>query len=163
MVRIPSAPPTRSDAARLRVAVVRSRFNEEITGRLASGAVAAFREAGIPAEQIFELEVPGAIELAFAADLAIRHLEVAAVCCVGAVIRGDTDHYEHVCRMAGDAIARVALERQVPVAFGVLTCDDEAQAIARAGGAEGNKGADAARAALEMAVLSRDVRARGRS
>lgn len=160
MVRIPSAPPTRAD---LRVAVVRSRFNEEVTGRLAAGAVAAFREAGIPAAQILELEVPGAIELAFAADLAIRHLGVHAVACVGAVIRGDTDHYDHVCRIAGDAIARVALDRQVPVAFGVLTCDDEAQALARAGGADGNKGADAARTALEMALLSRATQAHGRS
>ncbi|MBM4014589.1 MAG: 6,7-dimethyl-8-ribityllumazine synthase [Planctomycetes bacterium] len=160
MVRIPPAPPTHAD---LRVAVVRSRFNEEVTARLASGAVAAFRAAGIPAAQIFELEVAGAIELAFAADLAIRDLGVDAVACVGAVIRGDTDHYEHVCRIAGDAIARVALDRQVPVAFGVLTCDDEAQALARAGGAAGNKGTDAARTALELALLARATRAHGRS
>lgn len=160
MVRIPPLPPTR---ASLRIAVVRSRFNEEVTARLAAGAVASLKQAGILDGQLFELEVPGAIELAFAADQAIRELGVDAVVCVGAVIRGETDHYDHVCRIAGDSIARVALDHGRPVAFGVLTCDSEEQALARAGGEAGNKGADAAATALAMVDLQIALRARGRS
>ena len=157
MVRILSSPPTR---ASLRVAIVRARFNPEVTQRLAAGATATLRAAGVPDGQLFELEVPGAVELAFAADLAIRELKVDAVVCLGAVIRGETGHYDLVCRIAADTISRLALERRVPVIFGVLTCDDEAQALARAGGAQGNKGTDAAQAALDMIDLSRAVAAR---
>jgi 6,7-dimethyl-8-ribityllumazine synthase len=77
----------------------------------------------------------------------------AAVIALGAVIRGDTDHYDHVCHAATDGILRAGLDSGVPVIFGVLTCDTEEQALARAGGSEGNKGADAAQAALDMVAL----------
>jgi 6,7-dimethyl-8-ribityllumazine synthase len=156
MVRIVPLSRTRSA---LRIAVVRARFNPAATERLLAGALAKLRAEGVPDAQTFVVEVAGAVELALAADEAIRSLKVDAVVCLGAVIRGETDHYDHVCRMAADSIARVALERRVPVAFGVLTCDREEQALARAGGAEGDRGADAVATALEMAELLRALAA----
>jgi 6,7-dimethyl-8-ribityllumazine synthase len=167
MVRLENTPGDgKSDGARLRIAVIRSRFNEKITQRLLDGALAAFRERGIAGDRLLVLEVPGAVELALAAKLAIEHEHVDAVVCLGAVIRGQTDHYDHVCRIAGDSIARVALDTGVPVSFGVLTCEDEEQALARSGspggaakhGGGSNRGHDAACAALEMAYLHRKLR-----
>ncbi len=160
MVRIPTVT---GDGARLRIAVVRARFNADITERLLQCALATLKEAGVPDDATFVMEVPGAVELALAAELALDHLAVDAVVCLGAVIRGETSHYDYVCSMAADSLARLALERKKPVAFGVLTCDDDDQALARAGGAAGNKGADAAAVALEMAHLARELARRARA
>jgi len=158
MVRIVSQPGIR---ASLRLALVRARFNEEVTQRLLDGARKAALGAGVTEEHTFVIEVPGAVELGFAADRAIRVLGVDAVVCLGAVIRGETSHFDHVCSIAADSIARVMLDRGVPVAFGVLTCDTEEQALARAGGAAGDKGADAVATALEMVDLARALAAKG--
>jgi len=157
----------------LRVAIVRSRFNDLVTRRLLDGALAALHENGLADERLFVIEVPGAIELALAARLAIEQLQVDAVVCLGAVVRGETDHYDHVCRVAADSIARVTLDTGVPVAFGVLTCDTLEQALARSGGADAasnervhgggessNRGHDAALVALEMANLKRRLMTR---
>jgi 6,7-dimethyl-8-ribityllumazine synthase len=143
------------DGHGLKVAVVRSRFNDLVTQRLLDGALESLRSNGVADGDVTVVEVPGAVELAFAARLAIAEMKVDAVVCLGAVIRGETDHYDHVCRIAADSIARVALESGVPVAFGVLTCDELEQALARSGKGGGNRGGDAALAALEMANLRR--------
>ena len=164
MVRVDKAP---CDGAGLTVAIVRSRFNDAVTRRLLDGALAALAEHGVAEERIRVIEVPGSVELAGAAKLAIERLSVDAVVCLGAVIRGETDHYDHVCRVTADSIARLSLETGVPVAFGVLTCDNLEQALARAGAAGGasvphgsgaDRGRDAALVALEMANLKRRLR-----
>lgn len=154
MVRIPTLA---GDVAALRIAVVRARFNSEVTERLLQGALAALKTAGVPEATTFVIEVPGAVELGLAAALAFDHLIVDAVVCLGAVIRGETSHYDYVCQIAADSLGRLALEQKKPVAFGVLTCDDEEQALARAGGDSGNRGADAVAVALEMVQLARTL------
>jgi len=137
------------------VAVVASRYNADIVQRLLDGAVARLIERGIGADQITVVLVPGAWEL----PLACRRLAEAgshqAVVALGCVIRGDTPHFEYVCNEASRGVIQAALDTGVPVSFGLLTCDTMAQALARAGGESGNKGADAADAALEMAGLLR--------
>ncbi|MBL8843717.1 MAG: 6,7-dimethyl-8-ribityllumazine synthase [Planctomycetes bacterium] len=154
MVRIPTVA---GDGATLRLAVVRARFNSDVTERLLQGALATLKEAGVRDDATFVIEVPGAVELALAAELAFDHLAVDAVVCLGAVIRGETSHYDYVCSMTADSLARLMVERKKPIAFGVLTCDDDDQALARAGGDAGNKGSDAAAVALEMAHLARHL------
>ena len=137
------------------VAVVASRYNAEVVQRLLDGAVARLKEHGIGANQITVVLVPGAWEL----PLACRRLAEAgshqAVIALGCVIRGGTPHFEYVCNEASRGVIQAALDTGVPVSFGLLTCDTMEQALARAGGESGNKGADAADAALEMAGLLR--------
>jgi 6,7-dimethyl-8-ribityllumazine synthase len=136
-----------------RVAVCVSRFNGEVTEPLLQGALAALRGAGVAEGDVLVVRVPGAFELAFAAREAIRSRHVDAVVALGAVIRGETDHYDYVCDAAEQGLLRVGLDEGVPVLFGVLTCDTDEQAAARSGGAHGNKGADVALDALRMADL----------
>ena len=137
------------------VAVVASRYNAEVVQRLLDGAVARLKEHGIGANQITVVLVPGAWEL----PLACRRLAEAgshqAVIALGCVIRGGTPHFEYVCNEASRGVIQAALDTGVPVSFGLLTCDTMEQALARSGGESGNKGADAADAALEMAGLLR--------
>ena len=137
------------------VAVVASRYNAEVVQRLLDGAVARLKEHGIGANQITVVLVPGAWEL----PLACRRLAEAgshqAVIALGCVIRGGTPHFEYVCNEASRGVIQAALDTGVPVSFGLLTCDTMEQALARSGGQSGNKGADAADAALEMAGLLR--------
>jgi len=137
------------------VAVVASRYNAEVVQRLLDGAVGRLKEHGIGANQITVVLVPGAWEL----PLACRRLAEAgshqAVIALGCVIRGGTPHFEYVCNEASRGVIQAALDTGVPVSFGLLTCDTMEQALARSGGQSGNKGADAADAALEMAGLLR--------
>lgn len=138
------------------VGIVCSRFNEEITSKLLVGTVTALEGAGVTPSDIVVVLVPGAVELPLAARRLARRRKFDAIVALGAVIRGDTDHYDHVCRAAQEGLQRVGLEEDLPVMFGVLTCDTEEQALARAGGEHGNKGADVALDALRMAdVLDR--------
>jgi 6,7-dimethyl-8-ribityllumazine synthase len=136
-----------------RFAVVASRFNESITQRLVDGALDAFVRHGASFEDVDLVWVPGAWEL----PAAVRRLLVTerynAVVAVGAVIRGDTPHFDFVAGEASRGLSTAGADFDVPVAFGLLTCDTLAQAEARAGGEHGNKGWDAAVAALEMADL----------
>jgi 6,7-dimethyl-8-ribityllumazine synthase len=150
-----SVAPSIPDGRGLRVAVVRSRFNHEVTERLLAGARAALEQAGVAEARIRLVEVPGAVELPLAAQILIERGRIDAVICLGAVIRGETDHYEHVCRVAADGIQRISLKTGVPVGFGVLTCESLEQALARAGDGADNRGFHAALAALEMALLKR--------
>lgn len=132
------------------IVVICSRFNENITRALMEGALTALREAGIADEQIEQIWVPGAFEIPVTALIAAQRPEVSAVVCLGAVIRGETPHFEYVSQAAATGIQRASLETGKPVAFGVLTTDTVEQAFDRAGGKTGNKGAEAAAAAVEM-------------
>jgi 6,7-dimethyl-8-ribityllumazine synthase len=130
------------------------RFYEDLAERLVEGAERVLREAGAD----FDVhDVPGAFELPLAAKYCAESGRYAGVACLGAVIRGETDHYDYVCGEAARGIARVSLDTGVPCAFGVLTVDDMDQALARAGGGKRHQGEDAARAVLRMAELRRSL------
>jgi 6,7-dimethyl-8-ribityllumazine synthase len=141
------------DGQGLRVAIVAARFNEAVTQRLLDGAVDCLRRQGVADEDISIARVPGALEIPLAAQRLAQSGEVDAVVCVGAVIRGATPHFEHVATQAAAGVTAAALASGVPITFGVLTTDDRDQADERAGGKLGNKGFEAAQAALEMANL----------
>ena len=145
------------DAGGMRVAVVASRFNDDVTKLLLEGALQALAGMGLDPETVPVVWVPGAFEIPLAAKQLAESGERDAVICVGAVIRGDTPHFDYVAGECASGISRVALATSVPVAFGVLTTDDRDQALARAGGAEGNKGAEAAATAVEMVDLLRQL------
>ena len=147
----------RLDATGLRIALLASRFNETITKSLLEGALPALRRHGLDDASITVAWVPGAFELPMAAKRLAVSGEFDAVVCLGAVIRGATTHYDYVCGQAAAGIARVALDTGVPVIFGVLTTENIEQAIERSGTKAGNKGADAAVAAIEMADLLRQL------
>jgi 6,7-dimethyl-8-ribityllumazine synthase len=137
----------------LRVAIVASRFNEAIVERLVEGAVDCLARHGVPDEYVSTTWVPGAFELPMAAKRIASSREVDAVVCLGAVIRGETPHFDFVAGAAAHAIAQGALDTGIPITFGVLTTDTVEQAADRAGGKMGNKGFEAALAAIEMANL----------
>jgi 6,7-dimethyl-8-ribityllumazine synthase len=148
------APRPRRDPRRttgLRFALVAGRFNEEITKRLVDGALRVFAAAGVKPEAIELHWVPGSFELPQAAAHLAATRRFAAIACVGCVIRGQTPHFDFVAGQAAAGIQRVALDSGVPTSFGVITALTEEQAWARAGGEVGNRGAEAAEAALEMA------------
>lgn len=136
-----------------RYAIVVARYNESITGRLLSGALETLAAHGVPDDAIDVAWVPGAFELPVAAAAFARAARMRAVLCLGAVIRGETTHDEHINRAVSLAISELSLETGVPVLFGVLTCNNLEQAIHRAGGNVGNKGVECAEAALRMAHL----------
>lgn len=140
-----------------RVGIVCARFNEEITARLLSGAQRALVEAGVAGADVVIVHVPGAIEIPLAAAALLDASKVDAVVALGAVIRGDTTHYDSVCRMVEQGVLHVMLTAKRPIAFGVLTCENEQQAFERSGADAGNKGAQAALVALEMAGLLGEI------
>lgn len=142
------------DGSGVSLAIVAARFNEHVTSRLLSGAVEAAGRHGVERHEVHW--VPGAFELPLAAKALAESGRFDAVVCLGAVIRHETDHYLHVATQAAAGIMRAQLDTGVPCMFGVLTCDTEAQALARAG-AQRNVGAEAAEAAIEMALLLRAV------
>jgi 6,7-dimethyl-8-ribityllumazine synthase len=132
-------------------AIVIGRFYEELAERLQKGALEAFREAGYSDVEVFD--VPGAFELPLAASYAAQSGRFAGVACLGAVIRGETSHYDYVCAEAARGIQQVSLNTGVPCAFGVLTCETMDQALARSGGGKRDQGRNAAEAVLRMAEL----------
>ena len=137
----------------LRFAVIVSRFNDFISSRLMEGAMDALTRHGAAKEQIFLVKVPGAFELPFVAKKIAKSGSYDAVICLGAVIRGATPHFDYVAAEVSKGIANVALESNIPVTFGVLTTDNLEQAIERAGSKSGNKGYEAAMAAIELVNL----------
>ena len=139
----------------LRVAIVVATFNEFITSRLLDGARAALSRHGVRDDDVSVAYVPGSFELPLVAKKLAESGQQDAVICLGAVIRGETDHYEHVAGEAAKGIANASLSSGVPVIFGVLTTDTLEQAINRAGGKQGNNGYGAGLAAIEMANLMR--------
>ena len=145
-------------AAGLRFAIVVSRFNHPISSALLDGCVEELETRGAGAGEIHVAWVPGAFEIPFAARALAASGRYDAIVTLGAVIRGGTPHFEYVCRAVTDGVRETALDTGVPVLFGVLTTDDVEQALARAGGALGNKGQEVALAAIEMARLRVSLR-----
>jgi 6,7-dimethyl-8-ribityllumazine synthase len=154
------ASPDRPSARGLRVAVLCARFNPTVTDGLRNGAIEALREMGAAASRVAVFDVPGAFELPLAAKAAATSGRFDAVVALGAVIRGDTDHYDHVAREAASGLAAAAFETGVPVAFGVLTVRRARQAISRAAPGPDNKGAETARAAVAMVHTLRAIAGR---
>lgn len=144
----------------LRVALLRSAFNARVVEGLVAGAREALAAMGADPRDFAVIDVPGAFELPVAARAAADSGEFDAIVALGAVIRGETDHYEHIAREAAAGLAAVARETRVPVGFGVLTVADEAQALARSSPGPENKGAEAARAAVAMVHVVRGLLAR---
>jgi 6,7-dimethyl-8-ribityllumazine synthase len=136
-----------------RFAIVAAKFNREVVDLLVEGAIEGFRKQGVSDSAFDLVRVPGAFELPLVCRRLAASGKYLAIVALGAVIRGDTDHYDYVCDAACRGILDANLTTGVPVIFGVLTCDNDEQAMARAGGAHGNKGFDAALAALEMVNL----------
>jgi 6,7-dimethyl-8-ribityllumazine synthase len=142
----------------LRFAIVVARFNSFITERLLAGALDALRRTGCAEEDIEIVKVPGSWEMPLIARELAGRKRHDAIICLGAVIRGDTPHFDYVAGEAAKGLAQVAADTGIPVAFGVLTCNTLEQAIDRAGAKGGNKGFDAAMTAVEMANLLRKLR-----
>lgn len=149
------------DARTLRVAVVVARFNSFISDRLLDGAVDALTRAGCPAEHVEIIRVPGSWELPVVVHELARQKRHDAIVCLGAVIRGETPHFDYVAGEAAKGVATAAAQSGIPVAFGVLTTNTVEQAIDRAGAKAGNKGFDAAMTAIEMGNLLRQLRGSG--
>ena len=151
--------PSDYDIDGARIAIVAARFNDAVVSRLLEGALDTLDRRGLRRDDTLVVRVPGAFELPLAARWiagdAGADAGADAVIALGAVIRGDTPHFDYVCAEAARGIQTAAAETGIPVIFGVLTCDDPAQADARAGGEHGNKGSEAALAALEMVSLRR--------
>jgi len=138
-----------------RYAIALARFYEELADRLEAGARAAFADAGVAQVDVFA--VPGAFELPLAAGYAARSGRYGGVACLGAVIRGETDHYDFVCSEAARGIQDVQLRTGIPCSFGVLTVENMDQALARTGGGKRDQGEHAAQAVLQLSALRRDL------
>jgi len=149
----PAPPAAQLTDPTVRLVVLVAGFHRSIAERLVAGARARLSESGLPDANLDEVWVPGAYELPLAAQTLAETGRYAAILCVGAVVRGETPHFDFVCDAAASGLLRVSLDTGVPCAFGVLTCDTFAQAEARAGGAVGNKGEEAAEAAVAMVNL----------
>lgn len=145
------------DGHGLRIAVVAARFNELVTDRLVTGALDALAAAGVGPDDIVLLRVPGALEIPLAAHRLAEQGSVDAIVALGAVIRGETAHFDVVVHQSAAGIGHVSLQTGVPVLNGVLTTDSLEQALDRAGGKSGHKGRDCAIAAVEMARLGREI------
>lgn len=134
-------------------AIVVARFNHFITDRLVEGCLDALKRHEVKDEEISIVRVPGAFEIPLVAKKLAKKDDIDAVICIGAVIRGDTPHFDYVCAEVSKGVAQVGLESEKPVIFGVVTTDNIDQAVQRAGVKSGNKGAEAAISAIEMANL----------
>jgi 6,7-dimethyl-8-ribityllumazine synthase len=147
--------------AGLRIGVVVARFNELITRQLLDGCLAALRRHGVDADAVEVAWVPGSFELGLTALTLARSGRVDAIVCLGCIIRGATSHYDHVAAAATSGIQQAGVQTGIPCIFGVVTAENHEQAFDRAGIKAGNRGADAAVAAIEMATLLRSVRGEG--
>ena len=134
--------------------IITAEWNPGITHSLHDGALSILKSAGVKDSNIISLSVPGTVELVNVAAKAVNQADTVAVIVIGCVIRGDTPHFDYVCMIAADGIASLNAKGKAPVIFGVLTVDNEQQAIDRAGGSLGNKGEEAAAAAISLANLS---------
>lgn len=141
----------------LKLAVVVSRFNDFITSRLVDGAMDVISRSGGDLDETIVVKVPGSLEIALAAKRLAATNKYDAVICLGAVIRGSTPHFEHVSSQTSRGLAQTMLDTGIPISFGVITADSLEQAIERAGTKQGNKGAEAALAAIEMANVLKQV------
>jgi len=148
------------DTSELRIAIVRSEWNAEITSRLLNGAKSALVKMGISDKHIRIIDVPGSFELPMGAQMLLDECDPlpGAVICLGCVIRGETSHFEYVSHSVSQGIKDVSLKYNVPVIFGVLTDDNKEQSLSRSGGNLGNKGEESAVTAVRMALLQRNLR-----
>ena len=141
----------------IKLGLVVSRFNSEITEKLEKGALQYCEEIGLRSDQVYLVRVPGAFEIPLAAKQLLLS-DFSGVVALGAVIRGDTPHFDYVCQSVERACTQLQLDFVRPVSFGVLTTENEDQALARCGGSHGNKGYDAVQVAIEMIDLTRKIR-----
>lgn len=144
---------------KIKVGIVAARFNEFITSKLLSGALDGLKRLEVEENDIETAWVPGAFEIPLIASTMAKSKKYDAVICLGAVIRGNTSHYDYVCSEVSKGIAQVSLANDIPVMFGVLTTDNIEQAIERAGTKAGNKGFECAQGAIEMVNLMREIKA----
>ncbi len=145
-------------AQNLNVAVVVSRFNEIVSSKLLSGAIDCLVRHGVDEKNVDVAWVPGSFEIALAAQEFVKTKKYDAVICLGALVRGETPHFDVLASQVSRALSVLSMESAIPVAFGVLTCETMEQAVDRAGGKMGNKGFEAAMTAIEMANLLKDIR-----
>lgn len=143
----------------MKIGIVAARFNEFITAKLLGGAMDGLIRHGVKEEDIYTAWVPGAFEIPLIASKMAKSKKYDAIICLGAVIRGNTSHYDYVCNEVSKGIATVSLENDIPVLFGVVTTENIEQAIERAGTKAGNKGYDCAVSAIEMVNLIREIEA----
>lgn len=141
------------NAEHLKFAIVVSQWNAQITGALLNGAYKGLLENGAKEENIELIEVPGSYELISGSDIALRNKELDAVITLGCVIQGETRHFDFICDAVANGIAQVGIKYNKPVIFGVLTTDNQEQALDRAGGKHGNKGEEAAITAIQMGLI----------
>jgi 6,7-dimethyl-8-ribityllumazine synthase len=146
------------DAHGFTFAVIRSEWNTEITGKLRDGCMAVLREKGVKPDDIYSIDVPGTYELPMAASLVLKQRSVDAVICLGCVIKGETRHDEYIAQAVSKSLLDISHAANKPVIFGVLTTENYQQALERAGGSYGNKGIEAASAAIDMALLFREYK-----
>jgi 6,7-dimethyl-8-ribityllumazine synthase len=151
------APGPLGDASPFRFAVIVSRFNEMVTNSLRDAAIAALKEAGATDAHVAHFSVPGAFEIPQAARAAAESGRFDAIVCLGCIIRGETPHFDYIASAVAHGITDAAGETGIPMAFGVLTTEDMAQAAARSGPGPDNKGREAAAAAIEMAALYKSL------
>ena len=144
-------------AKKLHFGIAKATWNNEITDKLFDGAMEVFNHIGIPKKNIISVEVPGSFELPLVAQNLVVKKKIAAVLCLGCVIKGDTPHFDYVCKATVDGILRVSLDFNKPVIFGVITANNLQQAKDRAGGKHGNKGEEAAVTAIQMAEIKRNL------
>jgi 6,7-dimethyl-8-ribityllumazine synthase len=142
----------------LRIGIIQSRFNDRITDELRLGAMRQLNALGVTDDRVTIVSVPGAVEIPIAAQALACRGRHEAIIALGAVIRGDTTHYDYVCSMVADGCLRVSLDFDVPVVFGVLTCENEEQALARIQPGTCHKGEEAAQVAVEMSCLLKDLK-----
>jgi 6,7-dimethyl-8-ribityllumazine synthase len=146
-------------AALYRFGIVVAEWNSAITNALYQGAYKSLIEHGTLADNIFTYTVPGSFELTSGADLLLKNTKLDAVICLGCVIQGETRHFDFICDAVANGISNVAIKYSKPVIFGVLTTDNQQQAVDRAGGKHGNKGDEAAVTAIKMADLAATLNA----
>lgn len=144
------------DAASMRIGIVVSEWNEDITSNLLHGARSVLEEAGIREDKLYVVHVPGSYELPFGAALLLQNEQLDGVIALGSVIRGETAHFDFVCQAVAQGIKDVGLKFMKPVIFGVLTDDNRQQSIDRSGGKHGNKGTEAAVACLKLVQLQKN-------
>jgi len=149
--------PVKKVSKNISVAIVVARFNETITNGLLLGAKKALKQAGVLDKNITLVFVPGSVEIPLAAKLLAERKTIDCVVCLGAVIKGETNHDVYVARIAADGIRQVMLETKKPIAFGILTCNTKAQAVARSANDQHNRGYEATKAALEMIAVVRKI------
>ncbi len=142
---------------RHKYAIIVSEFNAHITDKLLEGALSRLAEHGVTTDDIDVIKVPGAVEIPLTAQLLAKKQRYLSIICLGAVIRGDTDHYDYVCEQVSNGCQQVMLAFEIPVIFGILTTNNEEQAQDRVGGKEGHKGKDAADAAVAMTTIIQTI------